>query len=135
MNKYLVLDDYRKVEECLLTFDGFFATGNQVPLLIVTKRNKWDWDLVKSYDEFKKYIDENGIPAIISFDHDLENKAYVGDYSSNNNGLNCLNYLIEKCKELKRALPVCYVHSFNPVRRKMMKEIIREQSMFKNETN
>lgn len=131
MSKYLCLDDYRKVEECLLTFDGIFRPDEKQFLLEATNTNKWDWDLVKSYDEFKKYIDENGVPEIVSFDSDLEPRAYVGDYSSGNSGLNCLYYLIEKCKELGRRLPVCYVHSFNPVRRVMMKQIIREQSIFK----
>jgi hypothetical protein len=131
MNKYLCLDDYRKVEDCLLTHDGIYKPNEKQFLLEATNTNKWDWDLVKSFDEFKKYIDENGIPLIISFDNDLCEKHYIGDFSTEKSGLDCLLYLIDKCKELNRKLPVCYVHSFNPIRRKMMKDIIREQSIFK----
>jgi hypothetical protein len=29
------------------------------------------WDIVRSYDEFVKWIEENGLPDKLSFDHDL----------------------------------------------------------------
>lgn len=39
--------------------------------------NKLDWVVVRSHDEFIKYITENGMPRLISFDHDLADEHYV----------------------------------------------------------
>jgi len=35
------------------------------------------WVIVKSYDEFVKYITDNGMPRLISFDHDLSFEHYT----------------------------------------------------------
>ena len=29
------------------------------------------WEIVRNYDDFVKWIEENGLPDIVSFDHDL----------------------------------------------------------------
>src|SRR5260370_10100302 len=34
------------------------------------------WDVVRSYDAFVAYIETNGVPDIISFDHDLAFEHY-----------------------------------------------------------
>ena len=58
MEKYLLLDDIR---DCQMTFN---ITKNSIYLLN-------DWDIVRNYDEFINYILKNGLPSVISFDHDL----------------------------------------------------------------
>ena len=59
MNKrYLFLDDVRQV------MDTFHYTKHPV----YTEDN---WDVVRNYNEFCNYIQDNGVPALISFDHDL----------------------------------------------------------------
>jgi hypothetical protein len=35
------------------------------------------YKVVRSYDEFVAYINENGIPDFVSFDHDLADQHYV----------------------------------------------------------
>lgn len=63
---------------------------------------------VKSYIEFKSYIDENGIPDNISFDHDL------GDVSDDEKtGMTCCNYLIEYCMDHKLDIPTYRIQSSN----------------------
>ena len=58
MNKrYLFLDDVRQV------MDTFHYTKHPV----YTEDN---WDVVRNYNEFCNYIQDNGVPALISFDHD-----------------------------------------------------------------
>ena len=62
------------------------------------------WDVVHSFDEFVAHIDQNGVPDVISFDHDI-----VGEKT----GLDCARYLIER-----GMLPRSWsVHSANPVGR------------------
>jgi hypothetical protein len=55
------------------------------------------WDIVKSYKEFIAYITLNGVPDIISFDHDLGQEHY--DYYGNEIAL-CIeeNGDLAKCK-------------------------------------
>lgn len=84
-----------------------------------------DWDVVRSYDEFVEYIETNGVPEIISFDHDLGeehyrhylNSCYSGcdipyDQFEEKTGYDCAKWLVEVYKRL----PEFYrVHSMNPV--------------------
>ena len=49
---------------------------------------------VKSYKEFKAWIDSNGLPAAICFDHDL------GDIGDNEKtGYDCAKYLVQFCMD------------------------------------
>ena len=89
------------------------------------------WKVVRNYDEFVKHITQNGVPDLVSFDHDLhkehtddywsqfELKGYQEpDYSSyiEKTGLDCARFLIDHIQannslELKQ----CSVHSANPI--------------------
>lgn len=62
--KKLYLDDYRYPK---LSFD---YTNNSI-------YNDKDWDIVTNYDEFVNYIQKNGLPNLISFDHDLAGEHYT----------------------------------------------------------
>ena len=118
MEKYLLLDDIR---DCQMTFN---ITKNSIYLLN-------DWDIVKNYDEFINYILKNGLPSVISFDHDLADEHYVpSEYWDNydlskefqesqsyreKTGNDCAKWLLEYCYENNLKLPQCMVHSANPV--------------------
>jgi len=39
--------------------------------------NKLEWIIVRTHDEFVDYITENGMPLLISFDHDLAGEHYA----------------------------------------------------------
>lgn len=118
MEKYLLLDDIR---DCQMTFN---ITKNSIYLLN-------DWDIVRNYDEFINYILKNGLPSVISFDHDLADEHYVpSEYWDNydlskefqesqsyreKTGNDCAKWLLEYCYENNLKLPQCMVHSANPV--------------------
>ena len=118
MEKYLLLDDIR---DCQMTFN---ITENSIYLLN-------DWDIVRNYDEFINYILKNGLPSVISFDHDLADEHYVpSEYWDNydlskefqesqsyreKTGNDCAKWLLEYCYENNLKLPQCMVHSANPV--------------------
>lgn len=110
MKKALYLDDVRTPTETL---------PNYAP-----------WDVVRNYDEFTEYITKNGIPDLISFDHDLAsehtndyyNQVALQGYQHPNyddykekTGVDCAKFVIEYCQANKVKLNRCVVHSHNPV--------------------
>lgn len=106
-NKKLFLDDYR------IPLNAYSYTKNQIYLL--------DWDLVINYNEFIKYITNNGIPDVISFDHDLGDEHYNNnpniDYSQfkEKTGYDCAKWLIDYCLDNDLEFPKqIYIHSMNP---------------------
>jgi hypothetical protein len=93
MNKLLWLDDYRNpFEDDWLVFSPI-----QRPFETI-------W--VKSYAEFICWIQKNGLPDGICFDHDL------GEEKS---GKDCANWLVNYCLDNNCDLPKYNVHSANPV--------------------
>ena len=88
------------------------------------------WEVVKNYDEFSKWIIKNGIPDLISFDHDLA-EEHMNDYNSQfiqqgyqipeyhiykeKTGLDCAKFLVEYSQRMNTPIKACCVHSHNPV--------------------
>lgn len=88
------------------------------------------WEIVRSYDEFVNYIEINGIPDEISFDHDLsrEHTKYYFDNGGHDNppdplgvefeektGYDAAKWLCDYCWTNGIPLPKWNVHSANPV--------------------
>ena len=71
---------------------------------------------VKNLQEFAKYIETNGLPDLVSFDHDLG----VGLEK----GAVCANWLVNYCKKTNQQLPKCYAHSANPNGRRDINAIL-----------
>lgn len=104
------------------------------------------WDVVRSYIEFVSYIDKNGVPDYISFDHDLsfehyplaeENPGKDIPYNQYNEktGYDCAKWLIER-----GTLPKHYrIHSMNPAGalniRFVMQAAYREKQLEDGYTN
>lgn len=114
--KKLFLDDIRNVDEV------FYYTNNKVYL-------EDGWDIVRNFDEFKEYIKINGIPNIISFDHDLADIHYTKQLKYNEyeekTGYHCMYWLINYLLDNNIfKLPICYVHSMNPVGKKNIESLI-----------
>jgi hypothetical protein len=69
------------------------------------------WVRIYSYAEFVAYIEANGLPSEISFDHDLgedENKQVLPS------GKDCANFLVAYCIDHDLDLPKYDCHSANP---------------------
>jgi len=113
----LWLDDYRdpKDTEFLTKFCPEFEAHRKGVI----------W--VKNYNEFKNWIETNGLPDKISFDHDLADEHYTpveryGDYnkwssemnSKEKTGMDCAKYLVDYCLDNDVTLPKWTVHSANP---------------------
>jgi hypothetical protein len=85
-----------------------------------------DWDIVRSYEEFKDYIQLNGLPDLISFDHDLADEHYNplmytdGGYNDlykdfkEKTGLDCAKWLVDYLIDNKMSMCSFLIHSMNP---------------------
>ena len=119
INKYrLFLDDIRMPSDVFkYTMDIRYAT--------------FEWIIVRNYDEFTTFIKNNGLPELISFDHDLADshytpKEYWTDYDKSKEwqdahvhtektGYECAKWLVEYCMDRNLKLPTYICHSMNPV--------------------
>ena len=88
------------------------------------------WDIVRSYEDFVSWIETNGLPDEISFDHDLsrEHIKYYFDNGGHANppnpqetefrektGYDAAKWLCEYCWSNGIPIPKWNVHSANPV--------------------
>lgn len=139
MEKRLYLDDMRH------NSDSFEMLGYVI--------YKEKWDIVRSYKEFVKWISKNGLPDIISFDHDLADvhytpKEYWSDYHKSKEyqeglvynektGLDCAKWIVNYCMYNNKTLPKYLVHSANPVGRDNIYYYLRnfEESLDITKTN
>lgn len=115
---FLFLDDMRDPEH------SFEYTREEMFI-------KQKWEVVRNFDEFKKYIETNGMPVFISFDHDLAETHYTpehlwDDYDKSKEwqdkqvhtektGYECAMWLVDFCIDNNLQLPNYYCHSKNPV--------------------
>ena len=78
----LFLDDIRDPKNMIPGMEVLYKDG-----MLIHRNNpdnfyyKHDWVVVRSYNEFVDYITKNGLPKLVSFDHDLapEHYAYMGE--------------------------------------------------------
>jgi hypothetical protein len=112
MSYNLFLDDYRMPEDVV----------NYINNDIYIKKH---WKIVRNYEQFTQYIEENGLPHAISFDHDLSYDHYSAqsgldeEYYMNCNektGYHCAQWLINDCLDNNKKLPqLILIHSMNIV--------------------
>lgn len=70
---------------------------------------------LKNYSDFCNYINTNGIPDHIAFDHDLgEEKT----------GYDCAKYLVNYCASHNIDIPTFSIQSSNPVGRDNIKQLL-----------
>lgn len=86
MQKLLWLDDFRNPKSSL------------------TREYEVVW--VKSYEEFCNYLECNGLPDIVCFDHDL---------GTEKSGLDCAHYLVNYCQKHNLDIPQYNIQSSNVV--------------------
>lgn len=122
MSYKLFLDDDRVPKDCVTYMHQRIGARNPIYL-------EEGWIVVRDYIQFCATLGHKGIPAFVSFDHDLG--ACVEDYEEMNGilvmkegtpatkwektGYDCAKALVEECIERKCPLPEYAVHSANPV--------------------
>lgn len=80
-----------------------------------------EWIIVRNYCDFISLIQNNGVPNLISFDHDLADEHYRMldfNYDAPNlekTGYHCAKWLIDYCLDNNKELPKqIIIHSMNP---------------------
>jgi hypothetical protein len=133
---FLLLDDIREPHQC-------FLHDERKTLQQVSGIPNKSWDIVRSYDDFVTYINNYGIPKVVSFDNDLDpmseidiqdemqkNEYYDHTKLNQKTGCDCAEYLANKCKELQQPLPKYYVHSANALARPRIRGIMETAKPF-----
>lgn len=140
MSYKLFLDDYRIPLDCVQYMHQ--RIGKENPIYLET-----DWVKAVNYRHFVRIIDRLGIPALVSFDHDLADGHYhqnmqegeinytSDDFKNDDHktGYHCAQYLIEKCAELNVPMPKFYVHSMNPAGTENIIQLLRSFNHLKRE--
>lgn len=130
--KKLFLDDTRNPNEAIT--------------LVVMDKNLYldnDWFIVREYREFVNWVEENGMPDYISFDHDLgleHIKFYFNNGGHENppdpstanfkeeSGYDAAKWLVDYCYDNGVKLPKYQVHSANPIGRENIEAYLRNAS-------
>jgi hypothetical protein len=112
-NKYysLFLDDERMPKD---------VTWIELPLVA--------WVIVRNYNDFVRVIEQNGVPQIVSFDHDIGiehyqeyNRAHNSDKKiryetfTEKTGFDCAKWLANYCVDKNLPVPVYYLHTMNGI--------------------
>jgi len=101
---------------------------------------------VKTYDEFTKWITDNGLPTAICFDHDLGKDIALANIksgmskreakrirrNSTKTGKDCANWLVEYCMDNEKDLPLYNIQSANPVGKENIDGLLKNFLKFKN---
>ena len=125
VTKYnLFLDDVRQPSD----------PANYMPTHVRNVYRLKEWIIVRSYDEFVKYITEFGMPELISFDHDL---GFTDEYYQENDllspgddksGMDCAKWLVDYCMDYNQPLPEFLVHSANPAGAENIQKLLENYS-------
>jgi hypothetical protein len=111
MKTLLWLDDVRDPFEYLDAEDGPIGWLVFSPL---SHPFKTIW--VKSYDEFTQWIEANGLPDGICFDHDIS--------SEEKTGYDAAKWLCNYCDDKNLSLPLWNIQSANPVGKENIKSYL-----------
>ena len=85
-----------------------------------------NFERVYDYDEFVYFINKNGVPEFISFDHDLgEGKT----------GFDCAKFLVEFCMDNGVSDINFQVHSQNPVGKENIEKLLDNFNRLKNQNH
>ena len=135
MSYNLFLDDFRYpwVSERYREYYGKDLHGDDyIDMVSAYNYTKWkpfkdkEWDVVRTYDEFCKYITQNGVPELVAFDHDLGDEHYGAEFDKDakskvinyedfteKTGYDCAKWLCDYCKKHNEKFPEYYIHSMS----------------------
>jgi hypothetical protein len=126
-NYNLFLDDLREPWHAYIIPDNLEGIIPAISLEEVSKIKNEDWIIVRNYSQFRNFIDNNGVPRNVSYDIDLANEHYRGDFSRNPSGMDCFKYLVDYCETLGSKPPEnMWVHSYNVELRPILRQKIKK---------
>lgn len=90
------------------------------PVNYINKNNEFEIIWIKSFSEFKNYINNKEFPFMIDFDHDLG----INENNIEENGYDCAKFLIDYCIDNNKSLPKFKIHSMNPVGKEKINSLL-----------
>lgn len=128
MSYDLFLDDVRNPGDITLGWNLLTLRFRLTQAIPTPTTNGINWSnkdnkpvVVRSFDEFTDFIKtqcehkgQDGLPAVISFDHDLEPDHYNGGSVGKNTGADCARWLVQFCLDNCYSFPDVFSHSMNP---------------------
>ena len=140
MKYNLFLDDLRNPGDAYISGYRQKDTGliTLISLLEESGTQESDWVVVRDYYEFINRIFDNGVPELISFDHDLhpEHMSYYVDtvlsgiieYEKlvHKTGYHCAKVIAQTCKKLGIPIPKYFVHSANSTGSENIRKVLEE---------
>ena len=123
-----------------------YETGNYIyPVELRSMYRLLDWVIVRNYNQFVQIIKNNGLPNVISFDHDLgedEAESLRSEGFSKRkarehkktvmSGYDCAKWLCDYCLENGLPIPEYYCHSMNPTGKENILSLLNN---YKNHLN
>lgn len=125
MKKLLWLDDIRdpKTGDWLLNYAPEYAYGDGEVI----------W--VKKYHEFVDWIEENGLPDMICFDHDLSDIHINKSTYKEKTGYDCAKWLVEYCMDKNLPTPKFNIQSANPTGKMNIQSLLKNYQKFYDNNN
>lgn len=130
--KFLFLDDIR------MPNDAFAHTQKEMFISL-------HWEIVRSYSEFVDWILQNGLPKLISFDHDLADLPNLSNQGKPDSvdaeipfektGYDCAKWLIDYCLDRDLICPKYFCHSMNPVGKDKINSVLAQFSNLQSNQN
>jgi len=117
----------KKMKKTNLFLDDFRNPNDAFNYMKFPIYNNEKWEIVRNYKEFCKWLSVNGLPDVISFDHDL-NDFYKGEEFT---GLSCAQFLVTYCEVNELKLPEIYIHSQNPIGKQRIESYLKSYKKFK----
>lgn len=117
-NVLLFLDDEREPKDCTwIDYRKYIELG-------------YEFVIVRTFGQFEFFINNNPIPSVISFDHDIQ------DFVDNEEktGYDCMKFFCdfyEKSKETLDFYPEMIYHTQNPIGKKNMQAYSENYKKFK----
>jgi hypothetical protein len=127
----LFLDDMRYPH-------GAYLSDKDINLIDASGVANNQWQIVRNYDSFVRYINKNGLPDTVSFDHDLhfEHIRHYHEVTQPTDGVieygnlrektgkSCAEFLLRKWQEAGMPPMRTYVHSANQYGAKNIKDVL-----------
>ena len=123
--KYLFLDDVRIPDQVTWVRIGTGPAYHE--------SRGAPWEIVRSYDEAVAWVQTNGFPNVITFDHDLGDDHYYGNFDDGKTGYDFAKWLIEYDMDTN-TMPENFtftVHSMNPTGAENIRRILYNYILFK----
>jgi len=132
-NIALFLDDIRDPK------DGYLH-GEKTKLVDESGIPAGCWQVVRTYDQFVRFVKKYGVPKTISFDNDLDPSHYQVYMKAVQSGyfewlfiqpkmgLHALDFLLKYCRTNHVQVPRIYIHTANHMARQEMVNMIQRFS-------